>query len=240
MIRVAALWARFAPWTIGNALRVLPTAFGDDDGRGDRIQREWADGVLEILGARFDPGSSRPAPGPGPWVVMANHESLLDPPLLISHLGIGHLRFVAKAGLFKVPIFGQGLTALGHIPIDRGRRDRAVASLRRAGERIRAGTSVLVFPEGTRNDGRGAMRPFKKGGFILAIEAGVPILPVAVIGTARILPKDDWAPRAPGPVRILTGAPIPTAGLTVADRDALMARTRAAIEALIDEGADDV
>lgn len=237
MIRVAALWARFAPWTIANAIRVLATAFVGDGERGERIQREWAEGVLEMLGARFEPEFSRPAPGPGPWVVMANHESLLDPPLLISHLGIDHLRFVAKASLFKVPIFGQGMAALGHIPIDRGRRDRAIANLRRAGERIRAGTSILIFPEGTRNDGRGAMRPFKKGGFLLAIEAGVPILPVAVIGTARILSKDDWAPRAPGPVRILTGDPIPTAGLTVADRDALMARTRAAIEALIEEGA---
>lgn len=235
MIAVAGLWARFAPWTIYSALRTYGILVTGDQEAGSRIQREWGEGVLQILGALYDRDGSRQAPDQGPYIVMANHESLLDPPLLVSHLGIERLRFVAKAGLFLVPIFGRGMKILGHIPVDRGNNAKAVASLQRAVDRIRAGTSVLIFPEGTRNNGKGAMRRFKKGGFMLAIQSGVPILPVAVLGTADILSTGDWSPRQAGTVRIRVGRPIETQGLGVADRDALMERTRAAIEALIAE-----
>jgi 1-acyl-sn-glycerol-3-phosphate acyltransferase len=236
VIGVAGLWARFAPWTIFSALRTYQVPFSDDEMLGSRIQQEWAAGVLAILGTRFDAAGSRQAPDQGPYIVMANHESLLDPPLLVRHLGIDRLRFVAKAGLFFIPIFGRGMKILGHIPVDRGNHAKAVASLQRAADRIRAGTSVLIFPEGTRNDGRGVMRSFKKGGFHLALQSGVPILPVAVFGTAEILSKGDWAPTQEGTVRILVGAPIATAGLTAADLGDLIARTRAAIEALLQAG----
>ncbi len=236
MTGIVGLWARFGPWTIFSALRTFQVPLSDDQELGSRIQQEWADGVLAILGARFDPAGSQRAPDQGPYIVMANHESLLDPPLLVSHLGISRLRFVAKAGLFFIPIFGRGMKILGHIPVDRGNHAKAVASLQRAVDRIRAGTSVLIFPEGTRNDGRGVMRSFKKGGFHLAIQARVPILPVAVFGTAEILSKGDWSPQQAGTVRILVGSPIPTEGLTAADLNGLIARTRAAIESLLQAG----
>jgi 1-acyl-sn-glycerol-3-phosphate acyltransferase len=136
-------------------------------------------------------------------------------------------RFVAKKELVRVPVFGQALLASGHIIIDRGNRERAVASLRRAAERIRAGTSVIVFPEGTRSPD-GHLRLFKSGPFHLAVEAQVPIIPVTVSGSQHITPKGELRVH-PGRVKIAYGKPIPTRGVSIAERKLLAARVRDAI-----------
>jgi 1-acyl-sn-glycerol-3-phosphate acyltransferase len=129
--------------------------------------------------------------------------------------------------LVRVPIFGQALVASGHIIIDRGNRERAVASLRRAAERIRAGISVIVFPEGSRSP-EGHLRRFKSGPFHLAVEAQVPIIPVTVSGSQHITPKGQLRVHA-GRVKIVYGKPIPTRGVAIADRKLLAARVRDAI-----------
>jgi 1-acyl-sn-glycerol-3-phosphate acyltransferase len=120
----------------------------------------------------------------------------------------------------------------GFVPVDRGDREKAMASIARGAESLRAGNSFLIFPEGTRSRS-GTLLPFKKGGFIMAIEAQVPIVPVAVRGGRDAMRKGS-AFVQPVTVTVRIGTPVPTAGLTMADRDALIARVKADIQALLE------
>jgi 1-acyl-sn-glycerol-3-phosphate acyltransferase len=143
------------------------------------------------------------------------------------------IRFVFKKELSAVPFLGQAINAMGHISIDRGNRGSAFASYDRAAEAVRAGTSAAVFVEGTRSrDGK--LLPFKKGPFVLAIAAQVPVVPVVCLDTFERLPKGSVSPR-PGTVRLRIGEPIATIGLDYPARDELADRARAAMLAL---GAD--
>jgi 1-acyl-sn-glycerol-3-phosphate acyltransferase len=163
-----------------------------------------------------------------PHIFVMNHQSMMDIPIAFMTIPV-NIRFVAKAVLKYVPFLGWYMWATGMIFVDRSNRERALRSLTAAGERIRSGANILAYPEGTRSrDGR--IQPFKKGPFVVALKAGVPIVPVAIHGADRCLPSGGFAVR-PGTVRVKLGAPIPTAGLTDADRDALMHRVR---DALID------
>lgn len=166
-----------------------------------------------------------------PYIVMANHESYLDPPLLIWQVPFP-LRFIAKKDLFYIPILGFGMWLMGHIFIDRQNHSRAISSLKQAAEKIKKGRSVLVFPEGTRSQQKDTeLLPFKKGGFMLAIESQVPILPIGIAGTGQCLAKGTWLIRH-GNVCYHVGCPISTQGLSADDRDRLMQEVRSNIEAL--------
>jgi len=142
----------------------------------------------------------------------------------------GSTRFVAKQELTKIPFFGSAMVAAGHVTIDRFNRGKAFEAYDRAAQTIKGGISTIVFPEGTRSR-TGELLPFKNAPFGLAIAAQVPLVPVYVHNTFEILPKGAWRMRRL-PIRIRIGAPIPTVGLTLDDRDQLRERTRAAIEAL--------
>jgi 1-acyl-sn-glycerol-3-phosphate acyltransferase len=143
--------------------------------------------------------------GEQPVVFIANHQSHLDPPLLISTLP-SHPVFLAKRELAYVPFLGWVIWLAGFIFVDRLDRARAVASVEDAASRIRQGQSVVVFPEGTRGR-HGRLLPFKKGSFTLALKAGVPIIPLAIQGGADILPRGDW--RVRGDVyRLQVGTPL--------------------------------
>lgn len=193
------------------------------------IARWWGHCVFALSGISVS--GSPVLPGNGPYILMANHESYLDPPLLIWQIPL-KLRFVAKVELFYIPLFGQAMWVVGHIFVNRGNHEKAVRSLKRAAAKVRAGTSVIVFPEGTRaGAGAGELLPFKKGGFMLAIESGIPILPVGIAGSGSCLRKGSLRLR-PGPIFYRIGEPVPTAGLTPADRDRLMAEVRRVIEDL--------
>jgi 1-acyl-sn-glycerol-3-phosphate acyltransferase len=183
-------------------------------------QRLWAPSCLWLAGAHLE--VSRPAPPPpGPLVFASNHESALDIWALVATLP-RIVRFVAKRELFRIPIFGWYLALGGHICVDRGNRVQAVASLRRAGAAVRAGTSLIVFPEGTRStDGR--IHPFKKGPFVLAMEAAVPVVPVAISGSGRITPKKAIAVH-PGTIRIAIGEPVDPRHF--GDKDGLLREVR--------------
>lgn len=161
-----------------------------------------------------------------PYVFMSNHQSVFDVPAIVTTIPVSW-RFVAKKELLLVPFFGWGLGLGGHVIVDRGQRERAVRSMRRAAERIRTGTNVIIFPEGTRSPA-GAMLPFKSGGFHLAIEAQVPILPVSISGSRRITPKGSLRIES-GRIKIRYGKPIATRGLGLDDREALKERVRSAI-----------
>lgn len=164
--------------------------------------------------------------GLGPCVFVANHQSWLDIIALLVVLP-GTVRFVAKKELGQVPLFGRAMRAAGHIEIDRRHLGSAVSAYESAAQVIRSGFSAMVFAEGTRSrDGR--LRPFKKGPFVLAIVAQVPVVPVAILGGYEALPRGSLRPR-PVPLTVRLGTPIPTTGLTYDDRDRLAEQARAAL-----------
>ncbi|HLL56185.1 MAG TPA: lysophospholipid acyltransferase family protein [Myxococcaceae bacterium] len=161
-----------------------------------------------------------------PHIFVMNHQSMLDIPAAFAAIP-ANLRFVAKKVLQYVPVLGWYMMATGMIFVDRSNRAQAVGSLKRAAEKIRNGKSIIAYPEGTRSrDGR--ILPFKKGVFVLALEAGVPIVPVAIEGSGKVLPSDGFRLR-PGDVRLKVGRPIPTAGRTPEQRDELMREVRHAL-----------
>ncbi|MCX5740867.1 MAG: lysophospholipid acyltransferase family protein [Proteobacteria bacterium] len=163
------------------------------------------------------------------YVVVANHESQADP-FLLSFLP-WDMRWVAKEDLFHQPITGWAMRYGGDIPLRRGEGDSVRACLDEAERAIRAGISVMMFPEGTRSKG-GDLLPFKDGAFHLAIRAGVPILPIALAGTRAMRPKHSkWFGKAHACAKILP--PIPTTGMTIADVATLRDRSRATISAAL-------
>jgi 1-acyl-sn-glycerol-3-phosphate acyltransferase len=150
-------------------------------------------------------------------VLAMNHVSWYDVFTLASVLP--HYKFVAKAELRRIPIFGSGATAWGVIWVERENRKQAFQSYETAAARIRDGVNVVVAPEGTRGPSY-ALRPFKKGPFVLAIAAQVPVVPVVIHGTREVMGRESWAIR-PGTVHLHYLPPIPTTGMTYADRDRL-------------------
>ncbi len=168
----------------------------------------------------FDPNSA--------YVIVGNHQSHMDIPVIVTSIPV-HFTFVAKKELFKIPIFGWAMQAVGIIKIDRGRHEKAVAALRKSEETLRREKlSLFAFPEGTRSsDGR--MRRFKKGIFILAINVGLPVLPVSITGTHAILPKKSLRIR-PGKVFIKVHPPVSTVGYSFESKDELIAKVHQIIE----------
>jgi 1-acyl-sn-glycerol-3-phosphate acyltransferase len=164
------------------------------------------------------------------YVFMSNHESNADIVAIAWALREFQLRWVAKKELLRIPVFGWALRALNSIVIDRSDREAAIESYRQARERFARGISVMVFPEGTRGSGE-ELLPFKKGGFVLAIETATPIVPIAVRGTRDVMPRKGWRIDS-GIVDVCVGRPIETAGRSVEDRNRLIAEVRREIEAM--------
>jgi 1-acyl-sn-glycerol-3-phosphate acyltransferase len=189
-------------------------------------RRFWASMHWRIGGARMHVEPLPDIDWTRPHIFLMNHQSALDIPCAFAALPV-NLRFIAKHVLKYVPFLGWYMAATGMVFVNRSNRHEALRSLAKAGERIRAGANILAFPEGTRSrDGR--ILPFKKGAFVLAIEAQVPIVPVAIEGSIQALPSDGIRLR-PHPIRVKVGAPIETKGLTPADRERLMRQVREAI-----------
>lgn len=162
-------------------------------------------------------------------VLAINHVSWFDVFAIAAVLR--HYKFVAKAELRRIPIFGAGATAWGVIWVERDNRKQAFNSYQVAAQRVRDGVNVVVAPEGTRGDAY-ALRPFKKGPFVLAIAAQVPVIPVALYGTREIMARGGWFVRS-GTVHVHYLPPIPTAGLGYEDRDALADRCYEAMAATL-------
>jgi 1-acyl-sn-glycerol-3-phosphate acyltransferase len=170
-------------------------------------RKAWGPWGLRIAGVDFQVVRTAPLPD-GPAIYAANHASALDIWAAVAAIPRS-VRFVAKAEVFRWPVFGWYMTLGGHVPVDRRDHARAVASLARAAARVRAGTSLIVFPEGTRSRDN-LVHAFKKGPFAIAAQAGVPVVPLAITGAGKVTPKDLLHVH-PGPVRVTFGRPVTAA-----------------------------
>ena len=169
-------------------------------------------------------------------VYAVNHASNLEPPIIFEalHPIFPRLRVLYKAELRKLPVLVRAWDLAGFVPLERGNREQSLPAIEQAAEALRAGASFLIFPEGTRSR-TGALLPFKRGGFIMAIKGQAPIVPVAIVGARDAMRKGSYVIQ-PVTVRVRFGPPVETAGLTVADRDELASRVRGKVEALLAEG----
>lgn len=162
------------------------------------------------------------------YIVMANHQSHYDVWSLIGYLPL-QLRWVIKKELRSVPIFGLGCERMGHIFIDRGNPEKSREELQALRDKFSHGASVVFFPEGTRSED-GKLLPFKKGGFVMSLQAGIPILPVTVNGSRDLLPKDSTRFQ-PGTISVTIHEPVTVAEYTYETKEALMGKVRGIIEA---------
>ncbi len=219
---IVYLWTILGTVLLGT-LAILVSFFSKTGDAVHHVARLWALTILWVSGIRFVIKGMTENAGSGSYIFMSNHQSNFDIPVLLGGLPY-QFRWLAKAELFKIPIFGASMKGAGYISIDRSDRKSAFESLARAAQLIRNGTSVLIFPEGTRSpDGR--LLSFKKGGFVLAVDAGVPIIPIIITGTHDIMPKKSlMIERHPVVVKIL--APIETAAYSRENKDDLMTHVR--------------
>lgn len=196
------------------------------------LARQWSRAVLWVGGVDVKVEWRGQLEPDQPYVIMANHLSSVDIWALFVALPI-RIRMIAKKQLSRIPLFGWAMSAGRFIFIDRANAIAARRSIEQAKARIRGGQTVVLFPEGTRSrDGK--LGAFKKGGFHLAIDAGVPIVPVALKGTRETMPRGSVLLRA-GKVQAIVGAPIPTAGLADGDRHKLLEQVRSAIAEMLGE-----
>jgi 1-acyl-sn-glycerol-3-phosphate acyltransferase len=185
--------------------------------------------ALGMAGIRYRVSGRDRVPTGRAVVFCSNHESNVDPPVLFQALH-RRLHVLFKAELKKLPILGKVMLAGGFVAVERERREASMASIDRAADSIRAGNSFLIFPEGTRSR-TSELLPFKKGGFIMAIKAQAPIVPVAVSGGRAAMQKGSWFVR-PVMVDVRIGDPVETTGYSLDDRDELIEVVRDRIEKL--------
>lgn len=168
-------------------------------------------------------------------VYAVNHASNVEPPILFSALSplFPRLRVVYKAELRKLPILVRAWDLAGFVPLERGNPEQSLPAIERAAEALREGNSFLIFPEGTRSR-TGQLLPFKKGGFIMALKAQVPVVPVAITGARDAMRKGSFVIR-PVTVRVRFGPPVETAGMAMDQRDRLSRTVRARVAQLLAE-----
>ncbi|MFO0600812.1 MAG: lysophospholipid acyltransferase family protein [Myxococcaceae bacterium] len=203
-----------------------------DERAPDSTLHFWADSILRASGVRTEVRGLENLP-PGNFVLCCNHQSHFDALVLFRHVR-RHMRYVAKAQLRKIPVFGWALHRAGNIFVDRSGGEKDKEKLNDAAEAVRERVSVVFFAEGTRSDD-GILRPFKKGAAIMAIDAQVPLIPAAVAGTHRILEKGSIVVQS-RPSALIIGEPIPTAGLTMDAREALTQQAHDAVARLLEQG----
>jgi 1-acyl-sn-glycerol-3-phosphate acyltransferase len=213
----------------------LAVSFFDPGGRRQvAIAQFWSKVLIKIAGVKLEIEGLEKIDPNGSYVFASNHVSYMDTPVVLGHIPV-QFRFLAKKSLFSIPFLGYHLKRAGHIAVPRENPREALKAMANAGRIIREkGISVLIFPEGGRSlDG---LKPFKEGAAYIALNAGVPVVPVALTGTLQVLPMHSLNVR-PGHVVMKIGEPIPTAHLTVKDRAQLTREMHDRVAELLDEAA---
>jgi 1-acyl-sn-glycerol-3-phosphate acyltransferase len=200
----------------------------------DERLRWWSTHVLDMARISYravNPDNVSITPG-RPIVLMSNHSSLYDIPLIFATID-GSIRMLTKEELFRTPIWGRGMRSAEFISIDRHNHDRALADLEVAKDKMRSGIALWLAPEGTRSK-TAALEPFKKGGFMLALQTGATIIPIGIRGAREALPPKTFALRYDTHAEVHIGRPIETSDYDEGSRGDLMARVRAEIARLAD------
>jgi len=210
------------------------------DSRGTvqhRISRVWSRMLLAVSGVSMRVKGLEKIDSHGAYVFVANHRSLMDTPVVLAHIPL-QFRFLAKKGLFLIPILGTHLRRAGHLPVVKGDPRASLKSMSDAAKIIRErGVSVLLFPEGGRS-ADDTLQEFREGAAYIAIKAGVPAVPIAMTGTREVLKMGSMQIMS-GPVELRIGDPIPTANLTLRDRTILIQTLREKVtELLLDSTAE--
>lgn len=190
-------------------------------------------GALLLTGLRYTVEGEEHIQRDRAAIYFVNHSSNVEPPLLFLALRKLFPRFqiLYKAEIHKIPILAHGFDIVGFVPIERGNRERSEQAINQAVEQIRQGNSFLVFPEGTRSR-TGELLPFRKGVFVMALRAQAPMVPTAITGAREAMRKGSiviW----PVTVRMRFGPPVETAGLTMENRDTLVAECRRRVQSLL-------
>jgi 1-acyl-sn-glycerol-3-phosphate acyltransferase len=201
-------------------------SFFDSSGKTQAaVAKVWGQVLLLVSGVRVEVEGLQHIDPQGSYIFMANHTSYMDTPVVLANISV-QFRFLAKRGLFQIPFLGSHLHRAGHIPVPRDDPRAAVKTLQLAAETIqKKKISLLVFPEGGRSHD-GVLRPFKEGGAYMAIRAGVPIVPLVLLGGRSVLPYGAGVVKA-GKVIMHVLEPIETANLSLKDRGELTGRVRA-------------
>ena len=230
--RIIVLWTLlFTAFMAGMAIFLSFLGTGEDTAH--KVGRIWAKGLLAMSNIKITVKGFSNLNLHGPHIFMANHTSNFDIPVLQASLPV-HFRWLAKAELFKIPIFGYAMKRAGYISIDRSNKASAIQSLQQAVNIIKNGASVIIFPEGTRSRNHN-VQPFKKGGFVLAVDSGVPIVPVILHGTWKIMPKNQMVIE-PGHVLVEIKKPIESSDYTRKTKDLLMEKIRNMILESVENG----
>jgi 1-acyl-sn-glycerol-3-phosphate acyltransferase len=211
LFRTIVVWVAGLPITIVLFVLVLLSLLVDRSGRlVHSIGAFWCRIILALSGVRVSITGVQNLPNDRPVVILSNHQGAFDIPVLQGHIPI-QFRWVAKTSLFKIPIIGWSMWLAGYIGIERGSARKAYKSLKAAALKVSSGTSVLIFPEGTRSE-TGELLPFKKGASVLVAMSGVDVVPVGVTGTAGIMKRGGFTV-TPARVSLKIGVPFSTAGL---------------------------
>lgn len=196
------------------------------ENKAHKIANLWAKMLLKLTSIRVNVIGRENVLMNRPQIFMANHQSDFDILIVLAHIP-GQFRWIVKKELFKIPLFGKAMKSAGYIEIDRQNHEKAMKSMEEAAQKIREGKSVVTFPEGTRSKD-GTVRPFKQGLFHLAIQAGVPIVPISIIGAHEIMPKRTLNVR-PGRITMVIDRPVDVSGYTIETRGELIERVRGII-----------
>ena len=238
--RKLALWERWRSYLFYNpliyfytgvlgTLSLLSSLF-DQSGRIQHgFARLWSRMILATSGCKLQVEGLENVDLSQAYIYACNHQSAFDIPTLYVGLPV-QFRIMAKKELFRYPFMGWHLKRSGQIPIERENARSSLKSLIRASETVRGGTPLFVFPEGGRTPD-GTIKPFLGGAFYVAIKAGVPIVPMAIVGTYEALPMNSFVVR-PHPIRLIVGSPIDTAGMHPRDMEKLAATVQGRIEDL--------
>jgi 1-acyl-sn-glycerol-3-phosphate acyltransferase len=229
LLRTIFVWSCVVVFTV--VLGICAFLTFPFDRRGNvihRYARLWGWLILQANGVRVQVRGLEHVDHRQPAIYMCNHQGTFDIFVLLANLPI-QFRWVAKVGLFRIPVLGWAMSTAGYISLDRSKRKRAYRGIEIAARKIREKNSVVMFPEGSRSYD-GTLQPFMNGGFTLALRAGVPICPITIDGSWALMPRTTLRIKR-GTVRIVIGQPIKTAGLTMKDRKRLMREVEEKIRA---------